>query len=98
MKYGKHGRNESIKTLVGRPEGKRTLGRPSRKWEVNVKMDLIKNMVLRCGLDSPSLGQSPVTSSCEYCNIPPDSIIGGEFLTSLATISFSMELFRSYNY
>jgi hypothetical protein len=26
--------------LVGRPEGKRPLGRPKRRWEDNVKMDL----------------------------------------------------------
>ena len=28
--------------LVGRPEGKRPLGRPRRKWEDNIKMDLQK--------------------------------------------------------
>jgi hypothetical protein len=26
--------------LVGKPEGKRPLGRPTRKWENNIKMDL----------------------------------------------------------
>jgi hypothetical protein len=26
--------------LVGRPEGKRPLGRPRHKWEDNIKMDL----------------------------------------------------------
>jgi hypothetical protein len=26
--------------LVGRPEGKRPLGRPRRRWEDNMKMDL----------------------------------------------------------
>jgi hypothetical protein len=25
---------------VGKPEGKRPLGRPSRRWEDNIKMDL----------------------------------------------------------
>jgi hypothetical protein len=25
---------------VGKPEGKRTLGRPRRRWEDNIKMDL----------------------------------------------------------
>ena len=29
-----------ISTLVGKPEGKRTLGRPRRRWEDNIKMDL----------------------------------------------------------
>jgi hypothetical protein len=26
--------------LVGKPEGKRTLGRPRRRWEDNMRMDL----------------------------------------------------------
>jgi hypothetical protein len=26
--------------LIGRPEGKRPLGRPRRRWEDNIKMDL----------------------------------------------------------
>ena len=28
------------RVLVGRPEGKRALGRPRRRWEDNIKMDL----------------------------------------------------------
>jgi hypothetical protein len=27
------------RVLVGKPEGKRPLGRPRRRWEVNVKID-----------------------------------------------------------
>jgi hypothetical protein len=30
----------AYRVLVGRPEGKRPLGRPRRKWENNIKMDL----------------------------------------------------------
>ncbi|KAJ4450628.1 hypothetical protein ANN_02056 [Periplaneta americana] len=30
----------SYRVLVGRPEGKRPLGRPRRRWEDNIKMDL----------------------------------------------------------
>ena len=30
------------KVLVGKPEGKRSLGRPRRRWEDNIKMDLEK--------------------------------------------------------
>jgi len=29
-----------IRVLVGKPEGKRTMGRPRRRWEDNIKMDL----------------------------------------------------------
>ena len=28
------------RVLVGKPEGKRPLGRPIRRWEDNIKMDL----------------------------------------------------------
>jgi hypothetical protein len=30
------------RVLVGRPEGKRSLGRPRRRWEYNIKIDLRK--------------------------------------------------------
>jgi hypothetical protein len=30
----------AYRILVGRPEGRRTLGRPRRRWEDNIKMDL----------------------------------------------------------
>jgi hypothetical protein len=29
-----------FRILVGRPEGRRPLGRPRRRWEDNIKMDL----------------------------------------------------------
>jgi hypothetical protein len=30
----------SYRILVGKPEGKRPLGRPRRRWEDNIKVDL----------------------------------------------------------
>jgi hypothetical protein len=35
----KEGR-DAYRVLVGRPEGKRSLGRPRRRWEDNINMDL----------------------------------------------------------
>jgi hypothetical protein len=35
---------------VGRPEGRRPLGRPRRRWVDNIKMDAFR--VWGCGLDS----------------------------------------------
>jgi hypothetical protein len=35
--------------LVGRLEGKRPLGRPRRRWEVNIKLDLRE-----IGIDGPN--------------------------------------------
>jgi hypothetical protein len=38
---GTHGEGRGVyKVLVGRPERKRPVGRPRRKWEDNIKMDL----------------------------------------------------------
>ena len=37
----KYGGVETVyRVLVGEPEGKRPLGRPRRRWEDNIKMDL----------------------------------------------------------
>jgi hypothetical protein len=33
-------RRGAYRALVGKPEGRRPLGRPRRKWEDNIKMDL----------------------------------------------------------
>ena len=33
-------RSGVYRVLVGKPEGKRPLGRPSRRWEENIKMEL----------------------------------------------------------
>jgi hypothetical protein len=36
--YG--GGKRGAQVLVGKPEGKRPLGRPRRRWEDNIKMDV----------------------------------------------------------
>jgi hypothetical protein len=33
-------KTNSYRILVGKPEGKRPLGRPRRRWENNIEMDL----------------------------------------------------------
>ena len=43
------------RVLVGKPEGKRPLGRPRRRWEDNIKMDL-QEMGLGYGLDRVGSG------------------------------------------
>jgi hypothetical protein len=45
----------AYRTLVGKPEGKRPLGRPRRRWVDNIKMDLGE---IRCdGIDWIDLAQ-----------------------------------------
>jgi hypothetical protein len=46
-------RGNVYRLLVGKPEGKRPLGRPRRRWIDNIKMDLLEiglNVVDRIGL------------------------------------------------
>ena len=62
--------------LVGKPEGKRPLGRPRHRWEDNIKMDLQE---VGCGgMDWIELAQD--RESCECDNEPSGSIKCGEFL------------------
>jgi hypothetical protein len=36
------GKRNAFRLLVGKPEGKRPLGRPRRRWVDNIKMDLLE--------------------------------------------------------
>jgi hypothetical protein len=62
------------KGLVGKPEGKRPLGRLRRRWEDGIRMDL-KETGLRGGggLDSTGSGQGPVAGCCECGDEPSGS-------------------------
>jgi hypothetical protein len=44
------------KVLVGKPEGKRPLGRPRRRWEDGIRMDLREIVWGERGLDSTGSG------------------------------------------
>jgi len=35
-----HGRDERFEVLIGKPEGKRSLGRPWRRWEDDIGVDV----------------------------------------------------------
>jgi hypothetical protein len=64
------------RVLVGKPEGKRPLSRPRRRWEDNMKMDLQE---VGCGsMDWTELAQDRDT--CECGNELYDSIKCREFL------------------
>jgi len=69
------------RVLVGRPEGKRPLGRPRRRWEDNIMMDL-QEVGGGCE-DWMELAQ--VAGTCEYGDEPSGSKNAGNFLTSCRT-------------
>jgi len=63
----------------GKSERKKPLGRPRRRWENNIKMDL-RELGGSCGLDASGSGYGPVEGCCEHGNEPSGSIKGVEFL------------------
>jgi hypothetical protein len=42
----------AFEILTGKSEGNKSLGRPRHRWEDNIRIDLNRNRVLSCGLDS----------------------------------------------
>jgi hypothetical protein len=61
MRWARHvalmGEERSVRrVLVGKPEGKRPLGRSRRRWEDNIKMDLLEILLkrLKCTLNAKS--------------------------------------------
>jgi hypothetical protein len=52
--YSRHGREKNAyKVLVGKPIWRNSAGRPRRRWEDNIKMDIRE---IRCGLNSFGTG------------------------------------------
>jgi hypothetical protein len=51
---------DAYRVFVGRPEGKRPLRRPKRRWEDNIKLDFKGDRHRWDELDSAGSGKSPV--------------------------------------
>jgi hypothetical protein len=59
--------------LLGKPEGKRPLGRPRRRWIDNIKMDLLEialNVVDRIGLAQDRYRWSALINSVMNIRVP----------------------------
>jgi hypothetical protein len=59
--------------LVGKPEGKRPLGRPRRRWTDNIKMDLLEiglNVVDWIGLAHDRYRWKPLVNSVMNLRVP----------------------------
>jgi hypothetical protein len=64
---------------VGKPEGRRPLERPRRRWEDNIKMH-VREIGWGNGLDQSGSVSGQVACSCECSYEPWGSIKCGEFL------------------
>jgi hypothetical protein len=75
---GAYGEDRGVhRVSVGKPEGKRPLGRPRRRWEDNIKLDLQK-----LGRDGVGSGWGQVTGTCGCGEEFSSPINAGNFLTS----------------
>jgi hypothetical protein len=68
-------RTGAYKILVRKPEGRRSLGRPRRRWEDLQEMGRGGGD----GMDRSDSGQGQVAGCCEYGNEPSGSMKCGEF-------------------
>jgi len=76
------------RVLVGKPEGRRPLGRPRRRWTDNIRTDIQE--VGGVFMDWIGLAQDrQVADACECGNEPSSSVKCGGFLTSCRPVSFS---------
>ena len=72
------------RVLVGKPEGRRPLGRPWRRWVDNIRLDLQE--VGYGYMDWIGRAQDrQVADACECGNEPSGSVKCGEFLDYLQT-------------
>jgi hypothetical protein len=69
----------TYRALMGKPEEKKPLGRPRRRWENNNKMDL-QEVGWGHGLDLSGLEKEQVEGSCERGNDPSGFTKFEEFL------------------
>jgi len=73
-------RSGTYSVLMGKPEGKRLLGRPRRRCEINIKMDLQEGGWVGNGLDLYGTGWGQEAGTCKRGNEASVSIKCGEFL------------------
>jgi hypothetical protein len=70
-------RRGAYRALVGKPEGRRPLEKPKRRWEDNIKMDL-REVGWGAWTGSILLRIATGTGSCESGDEPSGSIKCGE--------------------
>jgi hypothetical protein len=78
----------AYRVLMGNTEGKRPLGRPRRRWEDDIKMD-IQELGSGAWTGLVWLSRGTGGSSCNAVMNLPVPYNAGNFLTNLKPVSFS---------
>jgi hypothetical protein len=74
------------KVLVGKPEGKRPLERPRRRWEDGIRMDLRETGLGSVDYIRLTSGQGPVAGCCE-CDDEPSGSCATELVLGVMLLS-----------
>jgi hypothetical protein len=82
------------KVLVGKPEGKRPLGRPRRRWEDGVRMELRE--IGLGGVDWIRLAQDRDQCCCEYGDKPSGSCATELVIASISRYVTTPVVFSSF--
>ena len=94
---GAYGWGEGVyRVLLGKPEGRKPLGRPRRRWVVNIRMDLQE---VRCGyMDWIGLAQDRDRWRTLVSAVMNLRVLwnAGNFLTSCKPVSFSKRTLHIY--
>jgi hypothetical protein len=61
-------KRHAFRILVGKPQGKKRLGRPRRRWDSDSRVDVKSSRMGSRRLDSRSSGLGQVTGCYEYGN------------------------------
>ena len=69
--------------LVGKPEGKKPLGRSNHRWKDNIKMDLKEIGWVRMVWIYLVQDRGQMVGCCEHGNEHTGSVVYGEFLDYL---------------
>jgi hypothetical protein len=85
------------KVLMGKPEGRRPLGRSRRRWEDGVRMDLREIGLGVCGLDSTGSGQGPMAGYCECGDEPSGSCATELVIDPIYPVRFSPRIIYPVN-
>jgi hypothetical protein len=83
------GEEEAYGLLVGKPEGKRPLGRPRRRWVDNIRMDLgeVSDVLSRRIPISQHYNIFPRPDLIFFCHLHPCLVGEGVWLTPSAVIA-----------